>query len=160
MADYKGIDKKHQDKPAQNDTARLLATALDEWKVEQQSDLPPPMPLDSLEAARWWLQHQEPERPGETRLVPCGDNGTRSELGYLARTRNAAYRWLAMKPDQRSTVIAGIEDHVPYRGDEFEIYLRIWSETERMREIGSRAYAMQTKARVGALMASIKGARC
>ena len=123
------------------DTRRLLAAALDEWQLVRNSVLPTPLPPDSLAAASWWLDtQQEPERPGETRRVPTGDS-TRLELGYFTRTRQALLNFVRLTPEQRQTVIAGIADGIPYRGDDFETYLRIWQETEILRDIGRDEYA-------------------
>ena len=138
------------------DTIGLIASALDDWRLANNADLPPPLPLDSREAAQWWLTKQERELPGETRIVPCGEAATRQDLGYMARCRQSLLALLRLERSQRETVLAGIADGVPYRGDDFEHYLAIWHETERMREMGARAYAMESKARVGALMAAIK----
>lgn len=123
------------------DTARLLAATLDEWKLVHNSQLPAPLPHDSLAAARHWLDKlQEPERPGETRRIPTGES-SRLELGYFTRTRQSLLNWLRLTPEQRQTVVSGIQDGVPYRGDDFDTYLRTWKETEHLREIGRETYA-------------------
>jgi len=122
------------------DTTRLLAATLDEWQHVHKAHLPPPLPLDSREAAQWWLDHmQEPERPGENRELPHGD-GTMQVLGYFVRTRQALLNFLRLDHEQRQTVVAGIKDGVPYCGDEFSFYLDLWHEAERMRETGIEAY--------------------
>ena len=138
------------------DTIGLIASELDDWRLANNADLPPPLPIDSREAAQWWLTKQERERPGETRIVPCGEAATRQDLGYMARCRQSLLALLRLERSQRETVLAGIADGVPYRGDDFEHYLNIWHETERMREIGVKEYARsavkQMKARIDAVI--------
>jgi hypothetical protein len=134
------------------DTARLLAATLDEWQHVHKAHLPPPLPLDSRQAAQWWLDHmQEPERPGETRELPQGE-GTMRVLGYFIRARQALLNFLRLDHEQRKTVVAGVQDGVPYRGDDFDFYLRAGRETEHMREIGVDAYRTHAIAKMRELV--------
>lgn len=142
-------------KPAQRDapdTVELLAATLDEWQHRRQSSLPTPLPMSSREAAKWWLSTmQEPEVIGETRRIQRGDS-TYWHLGYFTRTRQAMLNFLRLDRTQRETVIAAVEDGIPYRGDDWEVFLRIIRETEKMREIGVAEYRAKSLAAFRSLM--------
>lgn len=138
----------------------VIQGALDWLRIRHQHVMPPPCPPDPGGCVRWWLDHmQEPEQPGETyRTGSTGSNVQGWYEGYACRCRNALLRYLDLTPVQRSAVTAGvIEGRVPYRGDDFSVYLAIHAETLRAREMGADAYREMARKLVGLGVRKIAG---
>ena len=85
--------------------------------------LPHPFPSDFDAAVIFWaVKMQEPRRDAEH----ADDHATRC-LQSLAM-------FLSMNDADRSFVIGGVEDGVPYRGDRPEMYRNIYEQTMEMRQ--------------------------
>lgn len=59
---------------------------------------------------------------------------------YADRVLQYAIRFLGFTPAEQETVITGMRDGIPWRGDDMAFYLRVVEETEAMREMGVAAY--------------------
>jgi hypothetical protein len=124
--------------------------------------LPPPLPVDPTEAARWWVaQMQEPERKGETYIAPCtgAGEGVRWECGHAVRCRQALAHWLAMPDDKRQIVVRLVQDGHVYRGESFDRFMAVAEQREQLREIGLAAYRQRSIQATKRALGSINQAR-
>ena len=85
--------------------------------------LPDYFPSDFDAAVIWWAtKMQEPRREGEQ----ADDHAT--------RCAQSLSMFLNMAEADRSFVLGGVEDGVPYRGDRPEMYRSIYEQTLEMRK--------------------------
>lgn len=135
----------------------VIESALIPWVAAHDGEcLPPPLPVELRDAALWWARSmQEPEEPGETRMIG-GEEG-RWHCGYGLRLAFSLLGFLRLSPTERDAVVAGVsEDRIPYRGDRFAEYLAICDETHLMRKIGRVAYRKRMLERSSAVDMSLQ----
>lgn len=83
------------------------------------------IPHNHLEAANWWIAHQEPRREHEQRQMEHDKKGVASWSDpYIQRVVVTWRTFLAgLSEPQKAFVIDGIENHnTPWRGDDIKFY--------------------------------------
>jgi hypothetical protein len=94
---------------------------------------PPMFPNDRLDAALFWIKHQEPERPADRPEWIWKSN---SEAGgswntpHVDRVVETLHKFLSLQPAQQYHVIEKIKAGYPYRGDSMEFYLEVIRQSE------------------------------
>ena len=128
-----------QSESGQVDAKAALVELLLRWMARNgERELPAPCPYQPDECAEWWLgKMQEPAKPSE------------KPVHYMVRVRSALFNLLALTDAERKTVCAlVIKDHIRWRGEPIEQYIKIAEETERCREIGIDAYRTEALAKM------------
>lgn len=100
---------------------------------------PTGMPVGPRDAARWMREHvldhhhkeESPRRSksGESWIWP-----------YLDRCVMHLRIFMGLPADQQAYILAAREDGVMWRGDDFDLFRRVYDETMRMRKMGADAY--------------------
>lgn len=85
------------------------------------------------------LLEQRSEKDEQARSIAKGEK-VRTIDPYADRVLQYARRFIGFTTAEQETVITGMRDGVPWRGDDMEFYLRVVEETEAMREMGVAAY--------------------
>ena len=95
------------------------------------------IPSNHLEAAKWWIDHQEPRWPQETPTVGYDSKGNQYwTTPYIDRVVAAWRKFLAMSEPEKAFVIDAIENrNTPYRGDDIKFYKLVIEEQARMDEM-------------------------
>jgi hypothetical protein len=92
----------------------------------------------------WFVGHlleQEGEHESPRLLRVAGkDEINRWEYGYYLRVQDCAIQWVRMDDNDRRTVTAGREDDVYWRGEDMDMFMRVYEETHKMRDMGVDAY--------------------
>lgn len=96
------------------------------------------IPRDFLQAARWWIAHQEPRRSTEGAEAAYNRQGEQTWRDpYLDRIV-ATWRifLIDLTEIQKAFVIQGIESgNTPFRGDSFKFYKMVVEEQAKMDKI-------------------------
>lgn len=126
------------------DLEAFLHEGLRMWREARGYDgpVPHPAPEGDADAVSWWLDSVADlwRRHGAVRGQQRYPPSTADAVGM----RHAFLAWLDLPSAEREAVVSGVtEDRVPYRGESFGTYMRIWQETHRMREIGVDAYRQE-----------------
>ena len=100
----------------------------------------PPAPID---AARWWMDQQEPagpdDKPRQVSIVGDDDN-RRWICPYHLRVCETLKRFLSLPLKDQRIILAAREDGIYWRGDEMYFFMLVIAETEKMRKVGVSAY--------------------
>jgi hypothetical protein len=94
---------------------------------------PPMFPGDRLDAALYWMRHQEPEsqRDRPEWIWKSGtDAGGQWNTPYNDRVVETLHKFLGLSQPQQVFVIENIERGYPYRGDSIEFYLEVIKQTD------------------------------
>lgn len=123
--------------------AEQLVQVLDRWT----GPIPEQLPLIPMHAALRWVELQEPRKRGENVryvAVPNGE-GQREIDPYVERLRGTLQAFLLADDALRDLVVEGVKEKIYWRGDSMEMFVRIYEETLRMREIGLDAYRAEAR---------------
>jgi hypothetical protein len=124
--------------------AEQLAQVIDRWK----GPLPEQLPAIPMLAAMRWIELQEPRRKrGEDVryvAIPNGE-GQREIDPYVERLRGTLQAFLIADDALRDLVVEGVKEKIYWRGDSMEMFVSIYEETLRMREIGLDAYRAEAR---------------
>ena len=93
------------------------------------------IPDGEFHAAQWWVDHQEPADNYREAAEPITKGGeVHWKTPYHDRLCYTANQFLRLKEPEKAFVIHGIENGVPWRGDEIKFYKMVCEETELMRK--------------------------
>ncbi len=93
------------------------------------------IPRDFLEAAIWWLNHQEGQRPNEQPQLEHDKKGVASwKVPFTERVSATWLTFLSFSEPQKAFVIQHIESGIPYRGDDIKFYKMVVEESANMIE--------------------------
>ena len=92
------------------------------------------MPKEFLEAANWWVDHQEQPTESDTPVKRTDKNGdvTGWDTPYIDRLSFNLHRFITLPHIQQVYVVEKIEDGIPWRGDGMMMYKEIVIEAEKM----------------------------
>lgn len=147
MASYSRPDSPEETDARPPFTVDLLAD-----EIRKHRRLPPQVPAEPLQAAKWWIGMQSPaheqiERPRTANVV--GKSNAKRWLTPYADRMIASFRnFVSLTQKQQEFVIAAFEDGVFYNGDEPEMFALIYDETMRQRSMGSEAYQKEAVTRM------------
>lgn len=116
--------KKHVADPTPPLAEDLLIRVFKSWRLRNKSKH---IPLDNLEAANWWMAHQE-ERQYSDLPEPMTDkdgNVKGWSTPYHDRVVYNLRRFLKMSEPEKAYIIHHIERDVPYRGDSIDFYKQV-----------------------------------
>lgn len=107
-------------------------------------DFMPPAPID---AARWWMEQQEPpkeeDRPRQVSVFGA-NNERRWICPYHQRLSYTLGKFLnRMTPKEQKIILAAREDKIYWRGDEIDFLMLVIAETTRMRTMGIESYRIE-----------------
>lgn len=133
--------------PTLNTLVQEIQARLSAWR-EHERPWPAKMPHPLSAAADWWITLMGRPCPFEApNKVSLVGGGHRWDWAYRDRVINCLKVFLAMPPEHQGTVLAGIEDRVPWRGEPIDTYLRIVHEHLHMAEVGREEYIRQARQR-------------
>jgi hypothetical protein len=102
------------------------------WRRKHESKF---IPKDYLGAAKWWLEHQEPQGHNEEPQLDRDKKGEPHwKSPYIERVCATWLTFLAFSDPQKAYVIQHIESGVPYRGDDIKFYQQVVEESAKMLE--------------------------
>lgn len=108
----------------------LLVTLYRRWRVKNRSEY---IPLDYLQAARWWINHQEPATAEEMPVAGTDSKGNQYWITpHISRLVASFRAFLEMSESEKVFIVGGIEAGVPYRGDDIKFYKRVVQENKVM----------------------------
>lgn len=139
------------DSPEETNDRPPLTVDLLVDEIQRHRSLPPQIPSDPLQAAKWWIGMQSPaheqiERP-QTANVVGKANSKRWLTPYADRLIASFRKFVTLTPKEQEFVIAAYEDGVLYNGYEPEMFALIYDETMTMRKIGPDAYRKESMKR-------------
>lgn len=143
------------DSPEETDSRPPFTVDLLVDEIQRHRRLPPQIPSEPLQAAKWWIgmqmpAHEQIERP-QTANVVGKANSKRWLTPYADRLIASFRRFVTLTPTKQEFVIAAFDDGVFYNGDEPEMFASIYDETMAMRKIGPDAYRKEAVKRMGRL---------
>ncbi len=99
----------------------FLVRAYKRWRMKNESTH---IPKDYLQAARWWIDHQEPGHPGETPYASSDSKGNQFwNTPYIDRLVASFRVFLKLSEPGKAFVVDAIENrNTPYRGDDIEFF--------------------------------------
>jgi hypothetical protein len=159
MAEYQGNteERTYDSQPPIADEQLVLIYKI--WRRRHESKY---IPKDYLAAAKWWLEHQEPQGRNE---VPQMDHDKKGaphwKVPFIERVAATWLTFLAFSEPQKAYVIQHIESGVPYRGDDISFYQAVVEESPKMLEAKASPEAWEkyiTEAFAG-MTKAIKGLR-
>lgn len=112
-------------------------------KYMARRQLPYFMPTQPIEAARWWIEQQEPGKSDEAPRqvsIPGSDDARRWICPYHNRLVYTLWKFLHQPFADQKLILAAREDKIFWRGDEMKFFMLLIEEVSRMRKIGIDAY--------------------
>ena len=92
------------------------------------------MPMRPVDAAKFWLQRQEPQTFSESPTFQTDKNGDGSwKCPFNDRVAFALAKFLSMHRAEQLFIIDHIEQGYPWRGDEISFYKSVIAETDKYR---------------------------
>jgi hypothetical protein len=108
----------------------FLVRVYKRWRMNHESKH---IPKDYLEAARWWLAHQESCSHNETPVVGYDSKGNQHwTTPYIERVVASWRKFLSLSEVEKAFVIDRIGNGIPYRGDDIEFYKEVCRQQEIM----------------------------
>lgn len=91
------------------------------------------MPHNDLEAARWWLEHQEPPDELHDRPEPISREGAiiAWRMPYQERVTASLRNFLLLSEPEKAYVVENIEAGIPWRGEPVRYYKEVIEVTRR-----------------------------
>ncbi len=93
----------------------------------------------------WWLNMIEQQKSHENPRKVSGKSGEYWAWSYSDRVKNLLSKFLRADKKLRIIIQAAREDKTYWRGDDYNIFINIINETEKMREIGIKKYKEETQ---------------
>jgi len=137
------------------DVSEELTKILHAWGSKNKR-WPDGMPVAPSDAARWWIDLQEPAGTGDTPYhvqMRGKDAGTAMFFPYIERMVHNLRVFLTSDKHLQELVVAAREDGIFWRGGPLDRFAAVIEETERMRKVGIEQYrreAMRGLSRVRA----------
>ena len=132
MAEYQGTteERTYDSPPPIADEQLVLVYKI--WRRQHESKH---IPKDFLGAAKWWLEHQEPQGRNEQPQLSHDKKGEASwTVPFNQRVAATWLTFLAFSEPQKAFVIQHIESGIPYRGDDIDFYKMVVEESAKMLE--------------------------
>lgn len=118
-----------------------LAQIIESHLNSRRKAYPQGVPRDSAEAVQWFTKlfagqkHNEAVRQLSTR------NGKKYWIWpYADRLKYLTKKFFMAEQELRELIIAARQDRIEWRGDDFDFFVRVIDETEKMRGMGIDAY--------------------
>ncbi|MCI0560406.1 MAG: hypothetical protein MN733_18120 [Nitrososphaera sp.] len=118
--------------------------------IASGGNLPDFMPQSPIDAAQWWIDHQQTyEEPWETprQISVVGrEEAQRWESPYVNRLRGTLRLFLGLPYQQQRYILAAWEDGVWWRGENLDWHFPLLiEEVGRMNPMGKDAYIAEAK---------------
>lgn len=109
----------------------FLVRVYKRWRMKHSSEH---IPKNYLEAAQWWVEHQEPQKSHERPMVGYDSKGNQHwTTPYISRIVATLRVFLGLSEPEKAFVIQHIEAGVPWRGDSIPFYKEVIKNTDVMR---------------------------
>lgn len=148
-------------RPSEADVRAEVHEILSRHMTAKRTDV---LPEQIGKAVSWWLDFMmEPEGPDERpREInkPQANAGTAWSYPYARRVIACLRSFIALDENDQQTIKAARKDGVYWRGDSMDTFVRIWDETQRMREVGVADYRKHAKAAMNAALGRRSDAAC
>jgi len=108
----------------------FLIRVYKQWRVKHSSQH---IPQAYLDAALWWLAHQE--RPSTQEQPTIGSDSKGNQFWttpYIDRVVGNFRKFLSLDETHKAFVIDKIKAGIPYRGDDIDMFMLICREEEKM----------------------------
>lgn len=124
--------KKQMADPTPPLAEEVLIKIFKRWRLKHNSDH---IPRDNLEAAKWWMAHQEEHQQGDLPYANTNKDGniTGWTTPYHDRLSYNLQKFLKLSEPEKAFVIHHVENDVPYRGDDIEFYKQVVTESDKMK---------------------------
>jgi hypothetical protein len=114
------------------DPVEALVKVYRQWRRKHSSDQ---IPKDFLAAAKFWLEHQEPQKENEQPVAMNDNKGNQHWTTPHIERMVAAFRvFLDLNETEKAYIIHHIEHGIVYRGDDMEFFKRLVEQHEVMQK--------------------------
>jgi len=130
MAKYQGTSEPVDIKPPLAE--EVLIRILKSWRARRGYSKH--IPSDNLQAAKWWMAHQEERAVGDAPKQRIDKNGEVSgwDTPYHDRLAYNLRKFLSLPEPEKAYVIHNIETGIPWRGDNTDFYKMVVAEHQKM----------------------------
>ncbi len=102
---------------------------------------PTVMPDSAFEAANWFMRLIEPQRHYEKQVDrKTKDGKTYYIWGYADRVKSTLLIFLDIEKKLQELIVAAKQDGIYWRGDDFDFFIKVIDEHEKMKTMGSEKY--------------------
>jgi hypothetical protein len=123
-------DRTYETAPPVADSQLVLVYKI--WRRRHNSEI---IPRDYLAAARWWLEHQEPQGRNEQPQLEHDKKGVANwKTPFIERVSATWLTFLSFSEPVKVYIIGNIERGIPYRGDDIKFYKMVVEESAKMLE--------------------------
>lgn len=144
-----------QDRPEQIEEV-LVKIILEH--IRYRGRLPSFLPENEYAVANWWQDMQEKptalDKPHKV-SVP-GKDEYRWESPYIRRLSQTLTKFLSLNENDQRLIIAAKEEGVYWRGDEINFFMKVVSETQRMRKMGVQKYREESIGKLKKFVSKVK----
>ncbi len=106
----------------------FLVKTYKRWRMKNESAH---IPKEYLAAAKWWIEHQEPQTENDQPVVAYNSKGGQSwTTPYIERVVASFRKFLQFNEAEKAYIIHHIGKGVAYRGDRLDFYQKVVEQAE------------------------------
>ncbi len=110
------------------DPEEALVKVYKRWRMKNSSDQ---IPKDFKLAAKFWLEHQEPQKENETPMAANDSKGNQHwTTPHIERVVASLRVFLRFSEPEKAFIIHHIDAGVAYRGDDLKFYQKVIEQAE------------------------------
>jgi hypothetical protein len=114
------------------DPEAALVKVYKRWRMKHSSNQ---IPKDFLLGAKFWLEHQEPQKENELPVAANDSKGNQHwTTPHIERVVAAFRKFLNFNETEKAFIIHHIDHGIPYRGDDLEFYKQVVEQSKVMQE--------------------------